>query len=80
MNRLWNDNTRIPYNMYQPICSGNESNILQCHYDVTNTLPNRCTNYRYYYSNEETSVVCLPGILSWYFLFTYFEFLYLHVV
>ena len=62
MNRLWNDNARLPYIMYQPICFGNETNILHCHYNVTDTVPNRCRNYRYYYS-DETSVVCLPGTL-----------------
>ena len=59
MNRLWNDNTGIAYNMYHPICSGNETNILQCRYNVTDSVPNLCRNSRYY--SDETSVVCLPG-------------------
>lgn len=60
-NRLWYDNAGIGYNMYQPTCFGNETNILECHYNVIPSIPNRCSNYRY--SSDETSVVCLPGII-----------------
>ena len=67
MNQLWNDNSDF-YSMYHPVCSGNETNILSCHYSTTNLVPSRslCRTFRYRNYADETSVVCLPGtVISW---------------
>ena len=55
-NRLWRDDT-FSYIMYHPVCIGNETNILDCHYDTTPRVPSSCGSY----NNYETSVICLPS-------------------
>ena len=55
--RLWRDSF-YTYIIYHPVCYGNESNILNCRYNTTNAVSNRCLGS--YYA-DETSVICLPS-------------------
>ena len=52
---IWSD-SRYSYAMYQPQCFGNESNIVDCRYNTTNTLGGCSSSY------HDTSVICLPGM------------------
>ena len=55
MNRLWRDNS-FSYILSNPVCVGNESNVLDCQYSATSTP---CGTSYYY--NYETSVICIPS-------------------
>ena len=46
--------------MYQPECFGNETNIVNCRYNTTNTLGG-CSS-----SSYDTSVICLPGMRTFF--------------
>ena len=69
---MWNDHTLTEYHMYYPVCSGNETSLLDCHYSTTNSNPAiQCSNY--YRHSDETSVVCLPGKISTHAQCFYYE-------
>ena len=55
---LWQERTFF-YKMYYPVCSGNESNILNCRYETTTLNTIDCTNH--YWRYDYTSVICLPS-------------------
>lgn len=49
---VWHDNI-YNFHMYQPICSENDTHLLNCSYSTTDTLRS-CTT-----ASDSTSVVCL---------------------